>query len=272
MNTLFTARITRSLLLMFMAAAISLLAACGGDDPAPPPAPVNQNPSGLYKTGTGTLGGVAVTDMVGFVHNNRIMAFSIAAHVLIDGSITNVSVNSYTATVNVYTDGVIEQTGVALTGSVTNGSQITGSYGTGLSSGNFSLTYDSLYTRGATNARINTGQAGPYWGGPVMMSINAMAINDYRVLDNNFYDFNSFKSSPTTSCPHSGTITIPSSANNIYTLSESINESLSTYCDSALSATDYTGFAAIVDGAATDDTLLYAITNATHAVFAVLTH
>ena len=284
MNTHFTARITRWLTLTFIAATISLLAACGGDDPAPPPAPVNQNPSGLYKSGTAssTLDGGSVTDLIGFVHNNRMMVFSISAHILIDGTINTVTLTNYTATVNVYKNGLIDQSNVGVTGTVTNGEQITGTLNgtTGTAgSGNFSLTFDALYNRGATNARIfsDTGTTGSGilpWAGAVMMSIPGMETNNFTVFNtsDNYFDGSFFKISPQTSCAYEGNLGIPSATLNIYTVTGLIRQTLSPTCDPLLVANDYTGFAAVVDGATTDNTLLYAITNASHAVFAVLTH
>lgn len=38
------------------------------------------------------------------------------------------------------------------------------------------------------------------------------------------------------------------------------------------SPTNYSGLAAVIDGTAMDDTLIYAISNGTNAEFAVLTH
>ena len=104
-----------------------------------------------------------------------------------------------------------------------------------------------------------------------MMSIADMTTDNLTVFSTNTYDYSSSKLSPSlVTCHHEGEIIIPSTAINLYTLTEGISDSNA--CDTGLFATDYTGFAAVVDGTNTDDTLLYAITNATHAVFAVLTH
>ena len=270
MNTRFTARVARFLTFTFMAAALSLLSACGGDDPAPP---VNQSPSGLYKNGTGTLGGTAVSDMRGFVHNNRLIAFSVTAHYLIDGTINTISGNNYTATVSVYKDGALAQAGVAVTGLVTNASSISGTLsGTGVSSASFNLAFDSQYETNATVERIS--QSATDWLGTAYSEFNTagpelvlpagitvqsgLTMGGGALLAGSldgpecFFD--------------NGVLTIPDTQVNVYTITHIVTQgngcTLST-------VGDYTGFATVITSSNVDDTLLYAASNGTHAIFAV---
>ncbi len=252
------------------AASIMGLQSCGGSgDSTPPPPIVDQDPSGLYKSGTGTLDGTGVSDIIAFVHNSRLMAFSVTTNILIDGTIDSVTANDYVATVNVYKDGVLDQANVNVTGMVTNASQISGTLnGTGVGSGDFTVTFDPLYSRGATNARINSAAPNNPWKGAMMTSVSGIITNSFEFRSDNTYGGTMFLAT-TIVCIEDGNFLIPDSGINIYTLEESIEQGLA--CPAALIAADYTGFSAVVDDASTDDTLLYAISNGASSVFGVLT-
>lgn len=239
----------------------------GGDDGTP-----DQDASGLFNNGTAELnnGAIMINDLRAFVHGGRIIAFSIAEHILFDGQITSISGNDFNATVNLYESGEMTQADISVTGSVTSQSSISGTLGgTGVGSGTFSLTFDLLYDRGATGERIRA-PFGNEWGGPVSIFGNGTSTSNFSTAnDETDYDFSSINSSPLVTCFHDGTVTIPNSTVNIYALTEVISNGLD--CDASLFGADYSGFAAVVDGVGTDDTLLYAVTNATRSVFAVLT-
>ena len=236
----------------------------------PPPPPVDQNPSGLYKDGTGTFNSIAIADLRAIVHDNRIIIFSETTNFLIDGTINTVTLNDYTATVDVYSDGVINQQDVAVTGMVTNGSMISGTLsGTSLGSGNFSLVYDVTYERGATFARVETDTAPSWTSSSILMFAPNREINNYDVGSLSMaYDFVSDIGFSTERCGHNGTVVIPDSAINIYQLTETI---VDTDPECTVSLTGYTGFAAVIDGTATDNTLLHVVTNGTNSEYAVLT-
>ncbi len=128
----------------------------GSSSSAPPPPVVipDQDASGLFKDGTAELNGgagaIMLSDMRAFVHNGRILMFSVAENLLIDGQINSIKGNDYTATVDVYEAGVKTEPAVSVTGKVMTASQITGTLnGTGAGSGTFTLTFDPLYNRGA---------------------------------------------------------------------------------------------------------------------------
>ena len=233
----------------------------------------NQDASGLYKNGTATLDpgvtDVMPSDLRGFVSSNRIIMFSIDEHLLFDGQITSISGSDFNATVNLYESGDMTQSGIGVTGIVTSRSSIIGTLnGTDVGKGTFSLPFDLLYDRGATSARISTSSS-PDWAGPVLMITPGLATTTFGTFSSDTAYSSASTNSSTITCAHNGTIAIPNSTVNIYSLQESISQGLN--CDSTLFASDYSGFAAVVDGVGTDDTLLYAVTNATRSVFAVLT-
>ena len=262
--------IISAVLFVVGSSAFGLMSCGGGGDSTPPPPPpiVDQDASGLYKSGTGTLDGVGVSDIIAFVHDGRLMAFSVKANLLIDGTIDSVTEDAFVATVNVYKDGVLAQPSVNVTGMATNGSQVSGTLnGTGVGSGDFTVTFDPLYNRGATNARINS-QSSNYEG-PMSMQVSGMNVENFEVLSDNSYTAGPVSLVPTAiSCILRGDLSIPDSIINIYTLVEIVEDNLN--CPTELISTNYTGFFAVVDGVAEDDTLLYASTNGEHAMFAVL--
>ena len=161
MNTRFITLTNRFFMFAFALAFISLLSACGGDD-----APANQNASGLYLNGSGTLDGVSgLTDITAFVYNNEIILHSVAAHVLLKGTINSITESAYTATVAVYKNGSRQMPDVRVTGTVNNASQITGTLqGSGVGSGNFAITYSSAFNSTASFAKIEAG-VGTDWQG-----------------------------------------------------------------------------------------------------------
>lgn len=232
----------------------------------------DQEASGLYKDGIADLDGSALmlNDLRGFVHEGRVIIFSATSNLLFDGTVTAITGDEYTATVDVYENGIKTQTAVAVTGMVTSQSQISGTIsGTGNASGTFTLTFDLAYDRGATADRIDTEITSAPWGGPVKMSIVGVDTDNFDTFSNaTGYDFRSGKGDPLTTCIHVGSISITNPAVNIFSMQESITDKFE--CVSLVSAS-YSGFAAVVDGTGTDDMLLYAVIDGTHSVFAVLT-
>ena len=114
------------------------LVGCGGGSGSG-----NQNANGLFNGNadldpTGSM--LMINDLRGFVHNNRIIIFSIAEHILFDGAITDITLSDYTATVNLYEAGVMTQGNISVTGSVTSQSSISGTLnGTGVGSGQVTI-------------------------------------------------------------------------------------------------------------------------------------
>jgi len=266
-------------LAVFAALMLLGLSACGGGgggDNGGGSAPLtDQDASGLYKNGTLDLNGSTImqNDVRGFVHANRIMLFSVGAKLLIDGQIDTITLDDFTATVDIYEAGVKTETGVSVTGKVRTRSKITGTLsGSGAGSGTFSLLYDRLYTRGASYARVDTKDPNSVlpksFKGAVISSNPGVGTNNFDFPEPNKYDMIFFTSS-SDRCKVFGSYSIPDSSINIYMLNEVLSQ-LDTGC-TIPETPNYTGFAAAVDGTSTDDTLLYAVTNGTNSQFAILT-
>lgn len=244
---------------------LGLQACSSSSTPAPTP---DQDASGLFKSGTAELNSSAtmLTDLRAFVHNGRIIVFSVAGNLLFDGQMGTITGDDYTATVDVYETGVKTQSGVAVTGKVTSQSQITGTIaGTGNASGTFTLTFDTLYSKAATFDRVDTSSS--KFIGSVYNTVPSAATNNFDFFSSTNYDLTAFTSS-SNRCRIAASYLTDSSIN-IYQLTETLTQ---TDPGCTMSTTPvYTGFASVVDGTTTDDTLLYATSNGTNAHFAILT-
>lgn len=249
------------------------LSGCGGSSGSDPE-PLAQDASGLFKDGTAQLnaGALMLTDLRGFVHDDRLIMFSVQGHILFEGQITTINSDEFTATIDVYETGVKTQSDVAVTGNVMTESSITGTIaGTGNASGIFTLTFDPLYSRGATFERVDTTQPNTSiplsFVGNVMSTMVSAETNNFNFDQVNVYDMLARIPGPIR-CRSNGSYTIPDANINIYALNEEIVKA-----DPGCTMSDtpgYTGFAAAIDGISTDDTLLYAVTNGTNAQFAIL--
>jgi hypothetical protein len=241
------------------------LVGCNSSSSTPAPLP-DQDASGLYKNGTGNLnsGASMPTDLIGMIHANRFIIFSVSAHILLDGTMTAPVKNDFTATADVYENGVKTQTGISITGQVTTKSSFAATLsGTGLASGTIDLLYDPLYTVGATFARIEATGFNTWSNAP------SYSVND-TILRLGFDSLGIYSggNSQNPSCSYdNGVTTIPSNQINIYQLTNDITESNS--C--AIIGNGYTGFGSVIDTNSTDDTFLYAVTNGINSVFAILT-
>lgn len=254
--------------------ALGLQACGGGDDPAPTTTveiTTDQDGSGIY-SGTATVDvNTNITDLRGMVYNNRFMFFSETAnpHVLYDGTVTSVSLDDYTATVDVYENGVKTQTGVAVTGKVISATSITGTIGTagdtGNHNGSFSLTYDSVYERGATVERIEATGFNQTTGATYSL-INSVT-DGYEIRTDFYFGVAS------SFCPISGEVyAIPDSSVNIYTIDNiDINDSVVNDC--LIKGSGYAGMASVIDDSVDgiDSRILIAYTNGTNSVFGLLT-
>ncbi|MFK5951389.1 MAG: hypothetical protein QM500_21755, partial [Methylococcales bacterium] len=181
-----------------------------------------QDASGLFKDGTAELnsGATMLSDLRAFVHNGRIIIFSVAGNLLFDGQITDITADDYTATVDVYEAGLKTQSAVAVTGKVTSESSITGTIaGTGNASGTFTLTFDTLYSRGATFARIDTSTT--VFAGDIFNSVPDAATINFDFFSSTNYNLLSRSPGPIR-CSDAGSFLIPDSSINIYTLDETI--------------------------------------------------
>lgn len=247
-------RIVNSVLLLL---SISLVSACSSGGGSTPP----ENPDGVYQSGTGTLDGTSVNDITAIVYNNRIIAFSVTAQVLIDGTIDSVTGSNYTATVKVYKDGVTDNTDVAVTGTVTGASSLTGTLnGTGLGSGNFSLTFSLASSNSAAFSNIASTPANP-WYGNVYSAIPGTSTDQLEIDPSGTYFFEISASGGF--CDFDGTVAIPDASVNIYSINQAPpSPDLSTHTD--CSSVAYSGFMSLVN-----NQLIYVATNGADSLFGV---
>lgn len=260
-----------SLFLLLFSLILATLVGCGGGGSSNSGPLPDQDASGLFKDGTAELDGGAVMldDLRGFVHQDRVIVFSAVGYLLIDGVIDSISSDNYTATVDIYEVGVKTQTGVSVSGNVMTQSSISGTLsGSGIASGTFNLTFDPLYSRGATDDRIGTSVNPLEFGGDFYNTMIGATTNNFESNTAPFYDYVSRIPGPIR-CLSDGAYTISNSRINIYSLVETLQQ-IDLGCTMS-ETSDYTGFAAVVDGVGTDDTLIYAVSNGTNAQFAVLT-
>ncbi len=233
-----------------------------------PPITTDQNASGLFTGGITLNSGTQRTDLRAFVHEGRIIIFSVSGHFLFDGQIDNITLDNYTATFDIYELGVKTEPALALTGTVVSESKVTVVItGTTNLDGEITLDYDALYERGASFARVDTDVV--EFAGSVMNTTPDATTNNFDFSTATVYNMNNFAAGSPDLCLVDGTYGIPDSSINIYILDDAINASSAAGCTMSQSP-NYTGFAAAVDGNFTDSTLLYAVTNGENAQFAIL--
>ena len=225
-----------------------------------------QDASGLFN-GLGTLNTQSLDDLKGIVHANRVMLFSVTANLVIDGTLS-VTNDDFTGTVKIYKNGVIADQAASVSGKVTTASSITGTItNSTVANGTFELTFDPLYNRGASVSRIDTSAF--QFDGDIYTSIPDMVTG--RALDfisATSYELTLFKPLPNTQCSIAGSVSIPDSSVNIYLFDEVLTQD---NAECTVSDTpNYTGFASVVDGVFTDDTLLYVVTNGRNSIFGIL--
>lgn len=244
------------------AASIMGLQGCSSStDTTTPPPVVPEDASGLFK-GTGTVNtAIALTDIRGFVHGTRFMFFDEAESVLYDGQITGIAGSDVTATADIYIDGVKDSSST-VTGTVTSQSSMSLILtGTGYGEGTLSLTFDPLYNRGATIAKL-VARAPNDWEGD---ATTASLITSIDSTDDSAF---TGVTAGNVGCAYNdGIKTIPDANINIYQLTMTVDDLFN--CDHI--GTGYTGFFAVVDGVNADDTVLFAASNGTNANFSIMT-
>ncbi len=239
---------------------LALLSGCGGGGGG---SSASSFPGGLYSLGTGTLDGTSVSDIIAFTHDNRIIAFSETAEVLIDGNLGSIEGDSYRVQADIYKNGILSQSDVRITGTVIADSSINGTlHGSGTGDGDFTITFNLDYNRAATFARMEATGLN-LWEGA------ATTVSTFTFIDStNDENFEGGATGGGTTCEYTGTKSIPIADKNIYQLVLDADDFGDT-CDHH-STTDFTGFFAVVDGTATDDTLWFAAANGVNANFSVM--
>jgi hypothetical protein len=245
-----------------------LLQSCGGGGGGGPV--VNANPTGYY-INTGSLSMVDIngdplfsaTDLQAMIYNNRIMLMSVNEGVSIDGTITSLSGNDFSATVVIYHNGVklaaggnadisgtISSTNKAISGSFTDSAG---------GSGTFTLNYASSNSEIAAISRVenNTNWDGKIGGSgfDFGFDINNIGtiIQDITVYDGEF-----------NSCDMTGTIA-PISGTNLYSVSLTINIP-SCANTNVYALNNYTGLATTRQLTNPDDTLVWIVTNGSYSI------
>ena len=234
----------------------------------------NQDASGLYN-GTATVdANTDITDLRGMIYNSRFLFFSETGtpHVLYDGTITSITKNNYTATVNVYEDGVKTQTDVAVTGNVLTADNISGTIGVegdvGNHNGTFSLTFNTKYNEGATILRITQNIDGHEYTGNTYGTVNFPTTGIF--VDTLQY---AIQSTDGTVCGFLENYSIPDSTVNIYAINniEILDQGGNT-CLDTYEGIGYSGLVSLVDDSVdgVDSRILIAYTNGTNSVFGFL--
>jgi len=246
------------------------------------PVVADQDASGIFKSGTAELnsGATMLNDLRAFVHNGRIIVFSVSGHLLFDGQITGITGDDYTATVDVYEAGLKTQSTVAVTGKVTSESQITGTItGTGDASGTFTLTFDTAYNTPATEAIAIIHPDD--WEGDLLSQFSFAGETPTPFDNTDMYDntgsigiAGSIKDSNNVQiCEYLGTVTIPDSTINIYSFNLSAPNSAfnQANCTDFTFGQNFTGLNSVLSETGTQKDLIIAFTDGTQAVFGVLT-
>jgi len=250
----------------------------------------NQDVSGLYTgsgaaTFTGVNGGaeMTLTKVKGISNGTRFLIFnndntSFDLNVLIDGQVTAINKTDFSGTANIYQGGKIVATGVAVTGYVASRSKLQLSFAAS-ASGNFSggsidTTFNTEYDKPATKAIIDTDLTQDFaeavlGDDNVYTAIPDMKATNFKFdIDADIYRSTIRNSGLTEVCTEAGAVAIPDASVNIYALSGAVDIVL--VCTDLANTTGYTGFASVLDGTNSDDTLWYAVANGTYSIYAVL--
>ncbi len=167
-----------------------------------------QDASGLYN-GLGTLNTQSLDDLKSMVNANRMMLFSVTANLVIDGTLS-VTNDDFTGTVKIYKNGVVADQAASVSGKVTTASSITGTItNSTVANGTFVLTFDPLYNREASFAKIDATVEPFFEGTSYSVDTSATFTIEPLSLDNPSMS-DSFCNYP------GGPIVIPSAQTNIY--------------------------------------------------------
>ncbi|MCP4487497.1 MAG: hypothetical protein GY820_09305 [Gammaproteobacteria bacterium] len=192
--------------------------------------------------------------------------FSPGANVLYDITVNGSS--SFTATVDVYEDGLNAQT-VNIAGGVIDGFQITGTLygGTGFGTGSFDILFDVDNNEGASLGRIEATGASRWSGNLYGIDVDDGKFSSDSVGTYTGGDLNIER------CvfPNSAaTLVIPDNNYNIYQLAHPVeNQGIGT-CAVTYESTGHTGFASVVNDTGIDDKLVFAFTNGEVALFSIM--
>jgi hypothetical protein len=214
-------------------------------------------------TGTASVDGgtLNITDLQALVNGTRIMMMSTANGLLYDGTITNITQNSFTADFTVYTDGQ-NPIMATVSGTITQGSSITGTLtGTGAGSGTFSLMYASSNNQTAALSKIDN-NANSFWsavmgGGPGQFEFEILPTGE-------LVDSSSANAGIFDLCEISnGSTVLPIAGTNLYQVSIS---GLSVCTDTNVEMS-YTGLATTRTQNSVDDRLVFMTASGSYGLY-----
>ncbi|MCP4322583.1 MAG: DUF5011 domain-containing protein, partial [Alteromonadales bacterium] len=238
-------------------------------------------PSGIF-SGTGTVnGGTALTGVKAMIRNEHFVLFDEAERVLYDGNIVSYVGNDFTAEFDVYKNGMIVggvgAGKVTATGTIDPQNNISFTLtGADYANGTIDVTYNSLFTRPATQNRFAAGY--PFTWGGLTNTVNVGQNFGLRAP----LDSDQFTGGPAGAdrCNYDeGIKTIPDTSINLYQLNWDVQKAAGDPCDHE--GTDFQGFATILDmptptagkdGSGTDGIMWFAASNGEFSTFTIFTY
>ena len=224
-----------------------------------------------YFFGTATMGITPVSDLIGLAYDNRLMLFSKTGNPNVLYDIKNMDVKgaSYTATADIYVEGV-NTASVDVSGETTEAS-ITGTMvGEGFAKGSFEVEFiKESNEREATWARIETMGDSGNWANAAHRDITSgdgMTFRGYvdetgETYGGDIYDSNSL-------CRFGAALGFRDVS--IYYLAHDI-DSITDSLPCTKASTGHSGFASVITDKVEDDTLVYAFSNGILSQFVTLT-
>lgn len=200
--------------------------------------------NGIWE-GTFTELGYGTFDAIGLLYNGRIIAISESAGIIYDGSYS-MNGDKMTGTVTSYEIGGGVLATASMSATITERSQITGTFSTSYgSNGSMSLTYSSLYERDSSLDLVAGSWASNDYGYSVFVSVGSNGV---------------FSGLDTDGGRMSGSISILEPGINIYgvTLNLSSSEELNG---------NYSGFAVLSDDDSANDSMVVVVSNSNYILF-----
>jgi len=241
--------------ILFFALTGLLIQGCGSGSTTPPS---DADPTGYYDVnGTASVNGTPpITDLQAIVNGTRIMMMSVANGLLYDGTITDITLNSFTADFTIYTNGQSPMA-AAVSGTITQGSRIEGTLtGSGAGNGTFSLSYATTNNQVAALSRIEN-TTNVTWGAVIGNGTSAFEfiIDAAGVIVD---DANNVGGLFQACEINFGSTLSPISGTNLYAISSSLVS-----CADTNVRMNYTGFATTQSIA--DTTLVFMMTSGTYS-------
>ena len=240
--------------MMFLALFALALQGCGDGVRILPPS--DADPAGYYiNTGTasvdnGTGGTISITDLQAMVDGNRIMMMSTEKGLLYDGTITRINGETFEANFTIYMNGKNPMPATA-SGTITTGSSITATLsGNGVGNGQFTLLYATTNDQAAAMTSAWRGAGGGFdVFGFTIDNAGNLVHDKFAGVGQLFF-----------TCKMNGTVLLVSGTR-LYSVDVELTD-----CDDPDVNGDYAGLATTRDESATNDRLVYAVSNASYTL------